>query len=109
MISQARFHGGSRLISSGSTINLLRGLGALNLITTTAGGVQVRAEDARHFLKTGGVIYWIRNRGSNAFTFADSAGTAIVTVSPGQMCKAWVTSNTTAAGAWKAKVKTPFT
>lgn len=106
MIQEADFFGGTREISSAVDVTIAYVLGRLNLVTMTAASKKVKAEDARHFLRTGGPVYWIVNRGSNAFSFADNGGTNVVTIGVGEMAKCLLLSNSTANGSWAAKVRT---
>lgn len=51
------------------------------------------------------VVFLSDATGSEDFTVADSTGSAVATVSPGESCKVWLLSNSTAAGSWAARTR----
>ena len=109
MISEATFYGRSKEWSSAVDISICAQVARLNLVSMTTSSKKVKAEKATNFERPGGPIYFIVNRGANAFSFADAGGTAVISIPVGYVCEALLVDNTTANGTWRARVKPVLT
>lgn len=69
-------------------------------VTATVGSLTLRLPAAN--LLASGFAYIITNVGSNTFTVAGNGGAVLATVDAGEQWQFYVTSNTTAAGAWRS-------
>lgn len=100
MITQARFLGGAKVLSSGTiAVGTLRRHRVL-VIPSDAGFSAVTLPDARR-IPLGGPIAFIVNQSSSNADVKDSTGATIQTMEPGDTVKVLLSSHSTAAGHWR--------
>ncbi|MBX3380102.1 MAG: hypothetical protein KF805_08395 [Phycisphaeraceae bacterium] len=108
MMTPGDYFGGSRFETVASNVAVYPNLARVYILSPTGASKTATLCDAR-WIRRPGIVAYIFNVGANAITLRDNAAATIVSIPAGQFAELILTDNSTAAGAWKTRLRTSNT